>query len=73
MEERRAYLDSSALVKRCVQEKGTEILDSTFKEAEAGTRVICFSMWNVGELAALFDRVQRREGLNGKDVFGRFL
>jgi predicted nucleic acid-binding protein len=73
MEERRVYLDSSAIVKRYVQEKGTDVVDSVFREAEMGACVVCFSMWNVGELATVLDKVERKGMLNAREVFGTFL
>ncbi len=73
MSERRAYLDSSAIVKRYVEERGTETVDSIFKEAEVGTVELHFSAWNVGEVAAAFDRYERRGVINGKQTYTIFL
>lgn len=73
MGERRVYLDSSAIVKRYVEERGTETVDSIFKEAEAGAVELHFSAWNVGEVAAAFDKYERRGAINGKQTYAIFL
>ncbi len=73
MSARRVYLDSSAIVKRYVEERGTETVDSIFKEAETATVVLHFSAWNVGEVAAAFDKYERRGAIKGKQTYAIFL
>lgn len=48
MKEKNVYLDSSAIVKRYVSEKGSEAVDFIFDNAEAEKAKISFSIWNVG-------------------------
>jgi hypothetical protein len=50
-----AYLDSSALVKRYVQEPGTRPIDIIFDKASAGAIAIATSVWNIGEAFGVFD------------------
>lgn len=69
------YLDSSAIVKRYINEAGTETMDLVFEDAKAGCIKIFFSIWNVGEVLGIFDRYKRRKLINGgefKGVVGKF-
>jgi predicted nucleic acid-binding protein len=54
------YLDTSCVVKRYVEERGTEVVDRVYGEAEAGRLVVAFSVWNVGEAIGVLDRYHRR-------------
>ncbi len=54
------YLDTSALVKRYVEEPGSRIVDNLFSEAYRGISIIVFSYWNIGEAAVVFDKYSRR-------------
>lgn len=54
------YLDSSAIIKRYLSEEGTEAADSLFKEAENKNVVLCFSIWNIGEVIGALDKNNRR-------------
>lgn len=67
------YLDSSALAKRYVQEKGSEAVDLIFERAEKGEEPVFFSMWNVGELAVVLDRYEWEGLLEAKQVMMTFL
>ena len=67
------YLDSSALAKRYVQEPGTDEMDSIFEDAEKGDSSVVFSVWNIGELAVVLDKYERRGLLTARDVMMRFL
>lgn len=67
------YLDSSALAKRYVTEKGSETMDRVFERAEKGEEPLFFSTWNVGELAAVFDKYEREGLLEAKKVMTTFL
>lgn len=60
------YLDSSAIVKRYIEEEGTETIDDIFDNAEKGKVKIFFSLWNVGEAIGVFDKYKRRD-LIGED------
>ncbi len=55
-----AYLDSSALVKRCVQEAGTLAVDMIFDGASVDAVVIATSVWNLGEALGVLDYRRRR-------------
>ena len=67
------YLDSSALAKRYVEEKGSDKMDRIFEAAEKGEDLIFFSTWNVGELAVVFDKYEREGLLEAKRVMTTFL
>ena len=67
------YLDSSALAKRYVQERGSESMDKIFESAEKGEEPVFFSMWNVGELAVMFDKYEQEGLLEAKQVMMTFL
>ena len=62
------YLDTSALVKRYVEEPYTEVVDNIFSEAYRGVSRISLSYLNIGESIVVFDKYQRRIGLNGKQL-----
>jgi len=53
------YLDTSALVKRYVSERGSESIDQIFTNAHSGEATIASSYWNVGEAAVVFDKYGR--------------
>lgn len=55
-----AYLDSSALVKRYVQEPGTTAVDIIFDNASVGAVAIATSVWNIGEALGVLDYRRRR-------------
>ena len=56
-----AYLDTSALIKRYVEERGTPAIDILFDRASDGGLVIATSLWNLGEALGVLDyRRQRR-------------
>lgn len=55
------YLDTSALVKRYVQEPGTIAVDTIFDKASIGALVIATSVWNIGEAFGVFDYRRRRK------------
>ena len=44
------YLDSSAIVKRYVAEKGSKVIDKIYDKAENSQLKIVFSIWNIGEV-----------------------
>ncbi len=73
MKERRIYLDSSGLVKRYVKEEGTEAVDTIFRDAETGSAIICFSAWNLGEVAGAFNRYSIGNKAGTRELYGYFL
>ena len=60
------YLDTSGLVKRYVEEEGTEVIDRLYEETEAGRATTSFSIWNIGEALGVLDRYHTR-GLLSED------
>ncbi|MEL9991423.1 MAG: type II toxin-antitoxin system VapC family toxin [Thermoproteus sp.] len=56
------YLDSSALVKRYVKERGSDVVASLFRKAYDGDAAIAFSIYNIGEVLTAFDKAARRQG-----------
>ena len=56
MSARNVYLDTSAIVKRYIEEKGSELVDDLYGRAEVGALRISFSMSNVGELIGALDQ-----------------
>ena len=60
------HLDTSALVKRCVSEPGSDIVDRIFSECYCGISRISFSYWNVAEAAVVFVKYERRLGLSAE-------
>jgi len=67
------YLDTSALVKRYVSEPGSNVVDSIFSKCYRGLSKISFSYWNVAEAAVVFDKYERRLGLNAKELLRNLL
>jgi len=49
------YLDSSSIVKRYVEERGSEVVDTIYAKAETGELKFVFSIWNIGEVLGAFD------------------
>ena len=74
MNVRSAYLDTSAIVKRYVVEEHTARVDELYNEAHAGRITIGFSVWNIGEVAVVLDKYQKRGFLNNaRAVFEKFI
>jgi len=62
-----AYLDSSAVVKRYVEEDGSEVVRSMYRKAYNGGAVLALSAWNFGEVLGVLDRYHRRGWLAESD------
>jgi len=62
-----AYLDTSAIVKRYIQEVGSDIVASVYSNAWQGEAKISFSLWNIGEVLGVLDKYYRRGWLTGED------
>jgi predicted nucleic acid-binding protein len=60
-------------VKRYVEEAGSAEVDSYFEDAEKGGSSIVFSVWNIGELAVVFDKYERDGLLTANKVVRTFL
>jgi uncharacterized protein len=54
------YLDSSAIVKRYVREKGTDSANLIFLKSDTKEISICFSFWNIGESIGVLDQYSQR-------------
>lgn len=67
------YLDTSALVKRYVEEPGSETVDRIYSEAYRGVAVVAFSYWNIAEAAVVFDKYKRRLGLDAGSLLKTLL
>jgi len=55
-----AYLDSSSIVKRYIEEKGSQVVDAVYEKAEASKLTFAFSIWNAGEVVGVLDRYLSR-------------
>jgi predicted nucleic acid-binding protein len=62
------YLDTSALVKRYVEEAGSEAVDNIYEGAYRGVKMLSLSYWNIAEAVVVFDKYARRMGLDAKKV-----
>ncbi len=67
------YLDTSALVKRYVSELGSDVVDEIFSNAYRGLNVLAFSYWNIAEAAVVFDKYERRLGLDARNLLRNLL
>ena|SRR5487761_262124 len=63
------YLDSSAIMKRYVEEKGSESLDMVYDNLEKRNDVrLNFSSWNVGEVIGAIDARRHRGDIDEKSM-----
>jgi len=60
---RKVYLDSSVLVKRYVEEKGSDIVDLIYSKSEVGKIVLVFSAWNIGEVLGVLDKYLAKKAI----------
>ncbi len=56
----KVYLDTSALVKRYLEEQGSDIVDSLFERAYKEEIALVASQWNIGESVVVFDKYRQR-------------
>lgn len=70
MREPIAYLDSSAIVKRYVEEPGSERVRELYLKAYSGDVTLAYSMWNIGQVLGSWtvDRA-RRMGRIGSQAY----
>ena len=64
---RSVYLDSSAILKRYLDEEGSNVVRKVFRDAYRGEVKLAFSFWNIGEVLGILDKKQRRGELSGDD------
>lgn len=62
------YLDTSALVKRYLEEKGSSRVDELFSKAYAGSALLATSYWNIGEAVVVFNKYERRLGISARTL-----
>lgn len=62
------YLDSSSIVKRYIEEVGSQVVDVVYEKAEAAKLRFVFSIWNAGEVLGVFDKYLSR-GVLSEDAF----
>ncbi|MEM0481275.1 MAG: type II toxin-antitoxin system VapC family toxin [Nitrososphaerota archaeon] len=67
MKEKIIYLDTSAIVKRYVEEPGGDVVRSLYRNAYDGEIKLAFSTWNVGEVLGVFDRALMMGRINRED------
>lgn len=51
----KVYLDSSAMAKRYLYERGSDNVDILFEDAERKENQLFYSAWNIGEVLGVFD------------------
>ena len=76
MREAIVYLDSSAIIKRYINEPGSNTVRSIYRKAYTGDLKIAYSVWNIGEVLGAFDRARRLGRITSDEyrlVKGRFL
>lgn len=56
----RLYLDSSAIVRRYVAERGSDSTARIYEKSEMKEITICFSIWNIDETIGVIDYYHRR-------------
>jgi predicted nucleic acid-binding protein len=61
------YLDTSAIVKRYIQEPGSDVVESVYSSAWQGEVKIAFSLWNIGEVLGVLDKYYRRGWVTRND------
>ena len=64
MNENNVYLDTSSIIKRYVEERGSRVVDHIYSRAEAGELTTVTSLWNIGEVLGVLDKYRSR-GLIG--------
>jgi len=60
-------LDTSSVVERYVEEKGSRAADIIYEKAESGRHRIVISLWNIGEVLGVLDSFHSRELVNDED------
>ena len=63
----RFYLDSSALLKRYILERGTERVEELYLQALNGEASLHLSTWNIGEALGAFSKYRRRGWLGDEE------
>ena len=69
------YLDSSTIVKRYIEETGSESVSLLYAKSDVQELTLCFSIWNVGETIGVIDFYRKRGWITedqGKKAFSNF-
>lgn len=61
---KKIYLDSSAIVKRYVREKGSDSANLIYSKCDARELSIYFSFWNIGEVLGVLDQYRERHWIS---------
>ena len=61
------YLDTSAIVKRYIQEAGSDVVAQVYSKAWLGDLRIAYSVWNIGEVLGVLDKYHTRGWLSRED------
>ncbi|NHV45750.1 MAG: type II toxin-antitoxin system VapC family toxin [Candidatus Verstraetearchaeota archaeon] len=67
------YLDTSALVKRYIEESKSDVVDEIFRDSYKGIKTLAFSYWNLAEAIVVFDKYEKKLGLNAKEIMKNML
>jgi len=62
-----AYLDTSAIVKRYVEEPGSEVISGVYNRVLSGELKLAFLVWNIGEVLGVLDKYFKRGWLSNQD------
>lgn len=67
------YLDTSAYVKRYINEANSDVIDALFNDAYNNKIKIITSILTIGEISIVFDKLWRRQIINDPiEMFNRF-
>jgi len=61
------YLDTSAMVKRYVLERGTDVIKTLYSSAWNGEVKLSFSLWNIGEILGVLNKYRQRGWLGDSE------
>ncbi|MHA1971849.1 MAG: type II toxin-antitoxin system VapC family toxin [Candidatus Hodarchaeales archaeon] len=62
------YLDSSVIVKRYIEEKGTMVADYIYDKASDGYITIIFNILNIGEVLGVFNKYFRLKKIDQEEL-----
>ncbi|TLZ60618.1 MAG: type II toxin-antitoxin system VapC family toxin [Methanobacteriota archaeon] len=53
-------LDTNAVIKRYVAERGSDVIETVYRSADAGRIQLVYSLWTLGEGLGVLDRLDRQ-------------
>jgi len=65
----KVYLDPSALIKRYIEEEGTDVVDLLFDRASADLTLV-ISLWSLSESMVAVDKYRRRGAISDEELRG---